>query len=169
MPTPTYEPIQTTTLVSSQASVTLGSGGTIPQTYTDLVLVINATNSSGISNAGFVVELNGDTGSNYSRTFLYGDGTSAVSGRESNFANGLNILGFDSTTRGTMIVQFMNYSNASIFKTALSRFNLTSNVVATMVGLWRSTSAINTMKIDNTAGRNIAAGSTFTLYGIKAA
>ena len=38
----TYEPISTTTLTSAQSSVTFGSGGTLPQTYTDLVVIVNS-------------------------------------------------------------------------------------------------------------------------------
>jgi hypothetical protein len=38
------------------------------------------------------------------------------------------------------------------------------------VGLWRSTSAIDQVRISATnATRNLAAGTTVTLYGIKAA
>jgi hypothetical protein len=66
----------------------------------------------------------------------------------------------------------MNYSNATTYKTWLSRNNRASasNAPGTeaLVGLWRSTSAITELVIGLTGG-NFDTGSTFTLYGIKAA
>ena len=74
----TYTPIYAQTLSSATSSITFSN---IPTTFTDLVLVFNGTRSAaGETNLRF----NDDTASNYSRTFLYGDGTSAVSGRQSN-------------------------------------------------------------------------------------
>ena len=45
MPTPTYESIVSYTLPSASNNIILGSGGegTIPSTFTDLVLVIDGT------------------------------------------------------------------------------------------------------------------------------
>ena len=66
------------------------------------------------------------------------------------------------------IVQFQNYSNTTTYKTVLSRGNNASNLVEAFVGLWRSTSAITAIDIKTQSG-NFSIGSTFTLYGIKAA
>jgi hypothetical protein len=62
----------------------------------------------------------------------------------------------------------MNYSNATTYKTALARTS-EDGVAAAYVGLWRSTSAITSITIDKGSSDNFASGSTFTLYGIKAA
>jgi hypothetical protein len=66
----------------------------------------------------------------------------------------------------------MNYSNATTFKTVLSRGNRASAETAADVNLYRSTSALT--RIDLAMGgsfptNNFATGSTFTLYGIAAA
>jgi hypothetical protein len=162
----TYEPIATNTLGSAAASVTFSS---IPATYTDLVLVINA--SSTTTNNHYVRVGNGsiDTGSNYSSTILYGDGSSAGSSRLSNNTDGMYV-GQGSTSMFTNTLHFQNYSNTTTFKTGVFRAGVVTSGgwVSAAAGLWRSTSAINIIEYRTAAG-NINSGSTFTLYGIKAA
>ena len=73
MPLPsTMTPIATNTLVSATNSITFSS---IPQGYTDLILI--HSNISGTTQQ-LRLTFNGDSGSNYSTTELYGTG-SAVS------------------------------------------------------------------------------------------
>jgi hypothetical protein len=161
----TYTPIATTTLGSSATSYTFSS---IPSTYTDLVLVIQTQwTTSGNSDCG--LRFNGDTGSNYSRTYVEGNGTSATSGRGSN-ENIMYITGYFSNTISTQIFQIMNYANTTTYKTAINResSNPSDSNVGAKVGLWRSTAAINSVTIIG-ASKTFAAGSTFTIYGIAAA
>lgn len=162
----TYEPIQTTTLTSTQASVTFSS---ISSAYTDLVLIIQAKATSGSQNT-MGLQFNSDTGTNYSRTSIQGNGTSATSTRGSNesmfyFAYD---AGADNTFAGNYIIHINNYSNSTTYKTALARSNNANTATQARIGLWRSTSAINSIKI---LGDSLTydVGSTFTLYGIKAA
>ena len=156
----TYEPIASVTLGS--ATNTLSFTG-IPGTFTDLILIIN--NVDTVQGSGKRIRFNGDSGSNYSRTFIYGNGGSAVSGRNSNQAN---VDMPTSTTRYTERVQIMSYANTSVFKTLLYDFAMPSYLIGRMVSLWRSTSAITSMEISS-GGVNFAAGSTWSLFGIKAA
>lgn len=163
----TYEPIATQTLGSAAATVTFSS---IPGTYTDLVLVMSATGSS--SGLDIRVQVNSDTASNYSITRLLGY-TTATSNRASNatYWQLTNSVGIGTTEPTAHILQFMNYSNATTNKTVLVRYNQfqsTFTEVAAEVGLWRSTSAINTITF-SLSSSTYATGSTFTLYGIKAA
>lgn len=161
----TYEPITTTTLGSSQSSVTIGSGGTISQAYTDLVLIIAGPASTYDGITFRVGNGSVDTGSNYSMTFMQGDGTTPYSGRESNTSLwNLGIQGANFVTT----INFMNYSNTTTYKTAISRGNSAANIVRTNVGLWRSTSAINVIQAFTGTG-TFSTGCVFTLYGIKAA
>jgi hypothetical protein len=163
----TYEPIATTTLGSAAASVTFSS---ISGSYTDLVLVcrvIAATNAGG---QNLLLQFNSDTGSNYSFTWMYGDGTSATSSRQSNQTS-MGRADFYTTTRPTAtIIQIQNYSNSTTYKTALWRNGVTDSGAGTRanVGLWRSTSAIDSITIKTDTG-NFGTDSMFTLYGIKAA
>ena len=160
----TYVPLATQTLGSATASVTFSS---ISGAYTDLVLVVNGTLSSG----GYIdsyVRFNSDSGTNYSRTYLFGDGGSTVSGRNS-AATGLGFVYMNSTDRAAIVINIMNYANATTYKTATTRTTApgSGGVTAAYVGLWRNTAAITTIEI--VTGNTFAIGSTFTLYGIAAA
>jgi hypothetical protein len=167
--TATYEKIATTTLGSAAASTVTFS--TISGAYTDLVLVVSTTNNTGVTAPSTYLRFNSDTGSNYSTTMLYGDGSSAGSGRSTNSTYALiNWLGGGSNSIiVNSITHIFNYSNTTTFKTLLSRYNNSSVEVDAGVSLWRSTSAITSVTVLDTTGRNFASGSTFTLYGIKAA
>ena len=159
----TYEPIATTTLGSASATVTFSS---IPGTYTDLILVWTGTLTSGTSVWG--LQYNSDTAANYSWTSLRGDGSAASSARDTGSTR-IN-CGWIGTSQTTELVHIMNYSNATTNKTNISRNNSTaaSTYVAANVGLWRSTSAINSVTA-RTDSSTFATGCIFTLYGIKAA
>jgi hypothetical protein len=165
----TYEPIATTTLSSAAATVTFSS---ISGSYTDLVLVMSAFGS--VSGADIRVQVNSDTASNYSLTRLVGY-TTAFSNRASNatywqITNSVGI-GSSSSDPTADVIQFMNYSNTTTNKTILVRHNQPQSSLmetAAQVGLYRSTSAITSITFSLSSG-NYSSGSTFTLYGIKAA
>jgi hypothetical protein len=161
----TYEPIATTTLGSAQSSVTFSS---ISGSYTDLVLITNS--ATGVNDIDMYIQVNSDTATNYSWTRLSGNGSAAASSRGSNSSLGYRVGNMSGSNVGqnNAIVQFLNYSNTTTNKTILSRSNNASLLVEAYVGLWRSTSAITSMDIKTQSG-NFSIGSTFTLYGIKAA
>lgn len=162
----TYEPIATTTLGSATATITFSS---ISQSYTDLIIITNTGNGSADSAINVQVG-NGsaDTGSNYSTSFLYGNGSTAISGRTTNATQMLASRTVSPLiTNGSII--FHNYSNTTTYKTMLSRGNATTELVVFYAGLWRSTSAINYIKLTDQNGHNFSIGSTFTLYGIAKA
>jgi hypothetical protein len=159
MATNTYVALDTQTLGSAAASVTFSS---IPQTYTDLVLVINGYSINDVDWRFRMGNGSIDSGSNYSGTYMYGDGSGASSYRESN-VTGIGTGGAYNAT-GTSIIQIQNYSNTNTNKTILARTN-SNDYTQARVGLWRSTSAVNVIQISPDSG-NFASGSTFTLYGI---
>jgi hypothetical protein len=160
----TYEPIASVTLGTAASTVTFSS---IPGTYTDLILMLSGSLTSGTSVWG--LQYNSDTAANYSWTSLRGDGSSATSARDSGSTRIL--CGWIGTSQVTEIVHIMNYSNATTNKTNISRNNSTvaSTYVSANVGLWRnSTVAINAITA-RTDSSTFATGSIFTIYGIKAA
>lgn len=167
----TYEPIATTTLSSAASNVDFTS---IPGTYTDLIVVVNIKMSSSTGNS-VGIRPNLDTTNLYSSTYIYGNGTNALSGRNSNdnFAY-LSYFVTPGTNDGFMAIgHIMNYANTTTFKTILSRGSATASTSSypgaeAIANLYRSTSAITSLRIQ-TGSTNMASGSTFTLFGIKAA
>ena len=158
----TYEKIEARTLGSNTTTVTLSS---IPATYTDLVMIVAAPNNNALDNLYW--RFNSDTAANYSSTRLLGDGSSATSDRRSNdtaIYGGLN-----NTVQGVITAQIMNYANTTTYKTMLLRSN-NNGYVSAEVSLWRKTpEAINSITIYQVSPSQFVTGSTFTLYGIKAA
>lgn len=153
----TYTPIATTT-ASSGTTITFSS---IPQTYTDLVLVAEGY---GTEPTGLTIHFNGDTSQIYSYTILSGSGSAASSGRNTSmsYING----GVFSTSRGVSIYNIMNYTNTTTYKTAICRGNTVGHETKAVVGLWRSTAAISSVSVQCS---NFQPTCYFTLYGIKAA
>ena len=157
--TATYEAIAT---YSSSGSSTEFNFTSIANTYTDLVLVVDGKTTGG---ATFACQLNGDTGSNYSYTRMYGSGTSTGSDYSTSSGRWDWSIG-SATDPLNIILNFQNYSNSSIYKSVLCRSNNPLNYVGAIVGLYRSTSAISSIKIYTAS--TFASGTSATLYGIKA-
>jgi len=157
----TYTPIATTTLGSAVRSYTFSS---VPSSYTDLILVANGTSASP-SDLGII--LNGDTGNNYSATQIIGNGSSASSSRESNVGSA-KVGTFYSSPIGNLIINIMNYSNSTTYKTILSRNNSPSNYTGAFVSLWRNTATVTSVQFYGN-NDNLSAGTTLTLYGVTAA
>jgi hypothetical protein len=164
----TYTPIATTTLGSAASSYTFSS---IPGTYTDLVLV-GKFGMSGSYNNGVKLQYNGNTSTVYSTTELRGNGTTAGSGQTTG-QNGAWIvydLGAGQYVySSTVTVNILNYTNTGIGKTAISRHSKAETGVAELVSFWNQTAAITSIAVVPDTGGTLLAGSTFTLYGIKAA
>ena len=116
------------------------------------------------------MQFNGDTAGNYSATILWGDGSTAGSIRVSNQTYAyLNYYASVSTTQNTQIFNIMNYASTTTNKTVVGRANRADSGVDAAVALWRSTAAITSIALKLKNGSNFSTGSTFTLYGIKAA
>ena len=164
----TYTPISSQTLSSTTSSVTFSS---ISSTYTDLRLIISVNNNQSTAVSDMQITLNSDTSASYSDTDLAGNGSTASSGRHSGSGPYYVTYGFTIPGQNGMsnfLFDFMNYSNTTTYKTFLLRANNALGYTKADVFLWRNTAAISTIKFDAVT-YSFAAGSTFTLYGIKAA
>ena len=160
----TYEPIATTTLGSATNSITFSS---IPATYTDLRLIVVYTASTGY---GTSLRFNADTATNYSGTYLVGQ-ASLSSGRASN-QNAMPVEDIEGATSTPYLVEIDIFSYlGSTNKTALISVAGDRNgagEILKYVGLWRNTSAINSIQFRvSNASFNLLTGTTATLYGIK--
>jgi hypothetical protein len=160
----TYTPIASVTLSSAQPVITFTG---LPQTYTDLVLRCNFTTSD--SATVLNMTLNGDTSSNYSRIQIWGNGSGTgdlIQTSQSSFA-----MGYWQTGSGNQIqsiTNLMNYTNSTLYKTWLTRWNQVAgidNSATASSGTWRSTNAVTSITLTPSTG-NIAAGSTFDIYGV---
>lgn len=160
----TYDKIAAYTAPSNITSYTFSS---IPSTYTDLVIIASGVGTGDID---ISARFNGDSGANYSRTMLGGYGGTVSSSRSTGLTFfRLNWVSYwESTGRSNAIAHVMNYSNTTTNKTVLSRGNNGNQGVDAQVSLWRNTAAITSIEL-YTSAFNIATGTTFTLYGIKAA
>ena len=160
----TYEAIATTTLGSPTATVTFSS---ITGTYTDLVLIFSGSNAT--SNNGLRLRFNSDSSTNYSSTYVYGDGSTATSSLGSSTTGGQIAVDIGSS-QSMCVANIMNYSNATTYKTFIGRGSSAANYADANVSLWRNTAAITSVTVLLGAGTsNFSTGSTFSLYGIKAA
>lgn len=168
----TYTPIATYTVTGSGINgITLSS---IPQTYTDLVVVAHVRSSQAVTETGFHITTN--SGQYFSNTSFWGNGANALSSRYSNAydpSNG-NAPGANATSGifGNSITHIPNYSNTTTFKTLVSR---TSNDLSGSGQTWltinlvRAKTAVTYVSAYFDSGFQFAVGSNLTVYGIKAA
>jgi hypothetical protein len=164
----TYTPIATTTLGSNAASVTFSS---ITSAYTDLILVSFARSTIASTGNNLYCRFNSDSGTNYSATEIAGDGSSVYADPQVNSTYAF--IGFTSGASaasdvfGVSTSNFQNYANATTNKTMISRGNAAGQGTHTIVSMWRSTAAITQIVVYPAGVNNFAAGSSFTLYGVK--
>jgi hypothetical protein len=164
---PAYESIATITPTGT-STITFSS---IPSTYTSLQLrmsVITAT-----AGANLQLRLNGDTGTNYARHFLFGNGASvSASGNASVSTMYIDTSGTRTTSPMVSVIDLHDYASTTRYKTVRMLVGCDNNgagEIDLMSGLWMNTSAVNSLTIFATPTYNYSAGTTFALYGIKGA
>lgn len=157
----------------SIATVTVGGGGSssisftsIPATYTHLQIRGISKMSSG---ASLYMQLNSDTGSNYARHYLNGNGSTVGAGANSSFTNMFAGTTANATsTFGANVIDILDYTNTNKYTTSRSLSGADSNgsgFVQFFSGLWMNTAAVTTITI--TGDSNFDQYSQFALYGIK--
>ena len=163
-----YDSIATYTLSSTASSVTFSS---IPGTYKHLQIRIMVSAVAGNQDA--YMQFNTDTGTNYSYHNIYGSGAGSGSAAsaftQSQMVMGSNIYTTGTSTCGVAIIDILDYANTNKYKTmrSLAGTDLNgSGTIALLGGLWRSTSAITSIKL-YPAGSTINTYSSFALYGVK--
>jgi hypothetical protein len=170
------------------ATVTIGSGGTTPVTFTSIptyythlqlrCLVRSAGTSADRDSFQFI--FNGDTSTNYSDHRITGDGSSVAASVRTNSTTILlpeiSSNGYTSNIFTSVIVDILDYTDTNKYKTVRSLGGFDSNgigiekgAIRLGSGAWRSTSAITSITITTGGGRNMVQYSTFSLYGIKGA
>jgi hypothetical protein len=161
-PVSTYVPLATIELTSTDSEIVFSS---IPATYRDLVLVARGTLNT--SNTDILISLNGNTtDANYSRVFMFGDGSTTGSGTTN--PRLLTAYAFwGAASQAMFVTQIMDYSATDKHKTILTRGSRASTGVDAVANRFASTAAITTVAL-TTVAQSFASGATFSLYGIQA-
>jgi hypothetical protein len=166
-----FQSIATTTVgAGGQTTVTFSS---IPNTFSHLQLRYMVRTNRASTEDIVQIRFNSDTGANYSRHYMYGDGTLGSGG----VANETRILTDGCTAAsatagqfGVGIVDLLDYKDTNKFKTLRALTGNDRNGGGSVIlnsGNWRSNSAISTITITSYYGADFVQYSSFALYGVK--
>jgi hypothetical protein len=162
--------IESKTLGTAQASIEFTS---IPQTFTDLVVLVNAraVSASVVVSGGLFLN---STASDTSWRALSGTGSSANSGTQSGVTDFLigdfPAASATANTFGNALVYIPNYTGSqqkSLSSDSVSENNGTAADQKIVAGLCTKTAAITSLTVRvYQGGINLAAGSMVSLYGV---
>jgi hypothetical protein len=168
----TYTLIDKSILGSSQASLTFSS---IPNTYTDLLVLLSLRSSQGSVVDTPKMRFNGATDDSNLKTIrLMGNGSSASSSTVTTALLLTRCPGASATanTFGNIQVYIPNYNSSnnksvSIDQVSPSNDSSVDGVTSLMAGLFTTSSAISSLTVLSDNAANFVSGSSFYLYGIK--
>jgi hypothetical protein len=176
-----------TTSYESIATVTVGGGGSasasftsIPATYTHLQLRWIGRASQANTGLGVYMRINNNTGSNYARHSLRGNG-SAASATNSVSTTEISLGGVPGSSSpsdmfGVGIIDILDYTNTNKYKTIRSMQGTNQNTTADdsiffVSGfMFANTNAVTQIDVvADSTGVGFVEYSQFALYGIKGA
>jgi len=162
----------------SIATVTVGSGGSSSISFTSIPSTYKHLQVRGISRATsgnqyLKVQLNNDTGANYTYHEVFGTGTAAAADAATAQTGAMAISSVAGSVAANffaaIIIDVLDYTNTNKYKTLRGLDGLDYNGTGQIVlnsGLWLSTSAINRLDLVPNAS-TFAQYSSFALYGIR--
>ena len=163
------------------STVTVGSGGAsnitftnIPQTYTDLKLVLSTRSSRATVQDTFNLLFN-SSASGYSYRRLYSDGSSGSGSDTSSGDTSLTTAytqGGSGTanTFGSLELYIPNYTSSvvkSVSSDGVSENNATTSYLGLVASAWSGTAPITSITLTPTTGGTLQQYSSATLYGIR--
>lgn len=166
MPSPTFYKIQTVAVsATSQSSIEFTS---IPQTYTDLFVIMNGK-ITGSTPQGTYITFN-TTGGTYTGMYMIGDSTTANSGALAQYIGSAYGTGGTADSHNLTIVEIAGYtsSNPKPFQVknyapcSTTSTNQYRNIIS---GNWSGNNGITTITLTTTG--DWIQKSEATLYGIK--
>ena len=166
-----FESIATVTASGSTSTITFSS---IPSTYQHLQIRYLANSGRAVNGQeSILVRLNGDSGTNYARHFLLGDGTSATASGNASQTAAIVVAacGLDAPTMSVGVIDIHDYSSTTKNKTIRSfvgvDFNsgTTESRVFLNSALWMNTAAVSSISFTTNTGSNWTTATTFALYG----
>jgi hypothetical protein len=147
----------------------------IPQTFQDLLVVGNVRTTAAVTQASTYLLINNNQSANRSFVGMSGDGSSAYSYRfgGSTFMSSGSLPGASATTGifSSFNAYILNYANTTTLKSVFTRTACDRNgagVTEVTCNLLQSSSPVTSLNVINDGFNNFAAGSTVTLYGIRA-
>jgi hypothetical protein len=163
-----YESIATVALTSTASSISFTS---IPQTYTHLQLrYISLDSRNQYEDSPVDMRFNSDSGSNYARHSLYGNGSTAYATAEIN-QTFIRMWGGSQTNYFlAAVTDILDYTSTSKNKTIKQLFGVDLNgsgEVGLSSGMWFATPAAITSITLTPYSSPFKVNSHFALYGIK--
>jgi hypothetical protein len=163
------------------SSVTVGAGGatsidftSIPQSYTDLCLVVSGRSGSGSYETAFMLRFNGQT-STYLTQDLYGTPATGTANSADNSGasailpdTGTTGASTTANTFGSVFVHIANYAGAtykSVSFDGVSETNGSDSRQGIAAGSWSNTAAITSITVFPNTGSYVQY-STAYLYGL---
>jgi hypothetical protein len=168
---PAYELIETSILGSAQSEVVFSSLATYASTYKHLQIRATARTTRTEINDAIFIRLNGNTGANYARHQMFGNGSSVSSiAGSSETSTGNNALpGANSTANsfGALVFDLVDAYSSTKNTTIKSFSGLTASFDQVMLasGLFNNTASITSVTLFSNS--TFVAGSRFSIYGIK--
>jgi hypothetical protein len=165
--------IQRTTLTSNTATITFSS---IPSIYKSLQLryIARSTTTGSTVGDNIFINLNSDTGANYTYHQLLGNGstvsaTGATAQTKLNFQNALPRNTVTASIFGVGVLDLLDYASTTKNKTARIFYgtdvNGTEGKIYLASGLWINTTAVTSITLAPQSN-SFLSGSTFALYGM---
>lgn len=147
------------------------SVGSIPGTYSALLIHFQGRGDSATNNQSAYCRLNGDSGANYSCEMTGGSGTSSSTSQSTGAASLIDMAVPAATSTalrtGTIQTTIIGYANAfsKVATSSISAYNYETFQAWLAHSVWASASAVTSVTFGVNAG-NWVAGSTLTVYGM---
>jgi hypothetical protein len=176
-PSGAYDSLASVTLSASASSVTFTG---VPSGYKHLQIRGIAQSNRATYPDSLQMQLNGDTGANYSNHYLFGNGSSltAVGYASQNQINTSSTVPSNSYTTsmfGASVIDILDYNNTNKYKTVRLLSGADTNgtagggyypTIGLYSGVWLNTNAITSITL-LMGSSSFTQYSSFALYGVK--
>jgi hypothetical protein len=167
-----FDLLETTLISTNTASITFSSLGSYSN-YKHLQIRATTRSATGDSTG---ITFNSDTGNNYARHALYGDGDGVYNSTQTSAAN-IRLLQQPVISTGVanafggMVLDILDFSNSSKNTTIRAFYGKNDgsfdDYIMLTSGFWNNTAAVTSITLTSITSGNYVAGSRFSLYGIK--
>jgi hypothetical protein len=169
-----YELIRTEIVSgTSTSSVVFSNLADFASTYKHLQIRYIARSATGAAADSLGLRFNGDTGANYTSHKLEGDGSSVTSSADvsaSTIGLGASLPAASAASNifGSGVIDILDTYSTTKNKTTRSLYGMTGvNRIVLHSGVYRSTTSTTSLTVNLSSAANFAAGSRFSIYGIR--